>query len=82
MTCTGVVRGRRVELDGDAPFPEGTRVRVFPESSAEEGGDGRPEAGLSLGEWLRQARDVRAQLPETSDSVEVLRSLRESRFAR
>lgn len=35
MTCTGVVRGKQVDLDGDVTLPEGTRVRVIPEESVE-----------------------------------------------
>ncbi len=35
------------------------------------------ERSASLTEWLREARQLRARLPETSDSVEILRQLRE-----
>ena len=33
----------------------------------------------TLSEWLNEARNMRAELPLTSDSVEVLRELREGR---
>ena len=37
------------------------------------------ERSPSLTAWLREARQLRARLPETSDSVEILRQLREER---
>jgi hypothetical protein len=33
----------------------------------------------TLGEWLNKARNMRAELPLTSDSVDILRELREVR---
>lgn len=47
--------------EGDASLPEGTRVTVIPE---------RPGRDVRLLDWLREARELRAQLPFTSDSVE------------
>ena len=79
MTCKGVVRGNVVELEGDVTIPEGTRVRVIPE---EETALGVPRHQLNLQEWLGEARRVRAQLPKTSDSVEILHQLRERRASR
>ena len=38
-----------------------------------------PKKSSNLAEWLRKARQLRARLPETSDSVEILRHLREER---
>lgn len=77
MTCTGVVRGRQVDLEGDESFPEGTRVRIIPEELSTD----RETTG-SLGEWLQQARMGRAQRPATSDSTELLREMREERAGR
>jgi hypothetical protein len=37
------------------------------------------ERSPSLTAWLREARQLRVRLPETSDSVEILRHLREER---
>lgn len=37
------------------------------------------QSSPSLTAWLREARQLRARLPETSDSVEILRHLREER---
>lgn len=72
MTYKGIVKGTVIELEGEVTLPEGTRVNVIPE---------RPvtvlQYPLTLKEWLREACQVRAQLPKTSDSVEMLRQLRE-----
>jgi DNA-binding protein H-NS len=35
--------------------------------------------GTTLAEWLNEARSMRAELPLTSDSVDILRELREVR---
>ena len=35
--------------------------------------------GTTLAEWLNEARNMRAELPLTSDSVDILRELREVR---
>ena len=76
MTCTGVVRGRRVELDGEVTLPEGTRVRVIPEeATAVE----TIEESASLTDWLRRAHEGRARRPATSDSTDLLREIREER---
>jgi hypothetical protein len=37
---------------------------------------------MTLQEWLREARQIRAQLPKTGDAVEILRQLRERRAGR
>ena len=39
----------------------------------------REEELTTLREWLNEARNMRAQLPLTSDSVDILRELREAR---
>lgn len=70
----GIVRGRLVELEDGAHLPEGTRVTVIPEKSAEE--------AYSLDAWLHEARQARAGLPLTSDSVEILDEIRQERADR
>lgn len=40
------------------------------------------ERSPSLTAWLREARQLRARLPETGDSVEILRHVREERSRR
>ena len=79
MTCTGVVRDNRIELDGDVALPEGTRVTIIADEPAPEC-DSRSQ--LTLAEWLDQARELRSRMPMTSDSVEVLREIREERASR
>jgi hypothetical protein len=79
VTYKGIVKGKVIELEGDVAIPEGTRVDIIPE--------GPPAVNLrqhsmTLHEWLQEARQLRAQLPETSDSVEMLRHLREGRASR
>ena len=64
MTYKGVAKGKVIELEGDVALPEGTRVSVVPE---------QPVTVITLKEWTKQARQLRAQLPKTSDSVEILR---------
>jgi hypothetical protein len=73
MTYKGVARGKIIELEGDVALPEGTRVSVVPEQRI---------TVISLKEWLKEARQLRRQLPKTSDSVEILREMRERRASR
>jgi hypothetical protein len=79
MAYRGTVKGNWVELEKGATLPEGARVRITLEDAIPVTAPGK---SWSLREWLRQAREVRAQLPETSDSVEILRQLREGRASR
>jgi hypothetical protein len=73
MTYKGVARGKIIELEGDVALPEGTRVSVVPEQRF---------TVISLREWLNEAHQFRRQLPKTSDSVEILREMRERRAGR
>ena len=79
MTYKGIVRGSVIELEGDAELPEGTRVSIIPEPLNIAWVS--PSA-VTLHEWLAMARGLRAQLPLTSDSVDILRQLRERRASR
>jgi hypothetical protein len=79
MTYKGIVKGKLVELEGDVTLPEGTRVNVIPEETATVN---ISEPSLTLKAWLQEARQIRSQLPKTSDSVEILRQLREERANR
>lgn len=76
MTYKGIVKGNVIELEGEAILPEGTRVSIIPEQPVTINGTQHP---MSLKAWLLGARQVRAQLPQTSDSGEILRKLRERR---
>ena len=73
MTYKGIAKGKIIELDGDVARPEGTRVSVVPES---------PVAVITLKEWLKEARQFRRQLAKSSDSVDILREIREKRASR
>lgn len=73
---TGIARGRLIELEDGATLPDGMRVSIIPEEPV------FVDAVRSLKEWLREARQVRAQLPVTGDSVEIMRQLREGRGVR
>ncbi len=73
MVCKGVVRGNVIKLEGDVALPDGTRVSVVPEQAV---------TVVSLKEWLQEARRLRAQLPRTSNSVDILRHVREKRASR
>ncbi len=73
MTYKGIVKGNVIELEGEAALPEGTRVNIIPEQPFTVN---VPQQPMTLLEWLREAREVQAQLPETSDSVEILQHLR------
>ena len=79
MTYRGVVKGKVIALQDGVALPEGTRVSVIPEESVTAH---VPEHPITLQEWLQAARQVRAQLPETSDSVNILQQLREERASR
>ena len=57
MTYKGIVKGNVIELEGDAALPEGTRVSVIPEQPITVG---VPQYPITLKEWLREARQVRA----------------------
>ena len=79
MPYKGVVKGHVIELEGEAILSEGTRVSIIPEPPIAVA---VPPSAVPLQEWLQDARQVRAQLPTTSDSVELLRQLREERAHR
>jgi hypothetical protein len=79
MTYKGIVKGKVIELEGEAILPEGTRVSIVPEQFVPVT---VPQHPLTLQEWLQEARQVRAQLPKTSDSVEILRQIRQERASR
>ena len=79
MIYRGIVKGNVVHLEDEASLPEGLRVSVIPE---EEFRSVVVEHPQNLKAWLQEARQVRAQLPETSDSVDMLRQLREERASR
>jgi hypothetical protein len=79
MTYKGIVRGSVIELEGNVELPEGTRVSVTPEPLNTAWVS--PPA-LTLHEWLLTTRRLRAQLPLTSDSADILRQLRERRASR
>lgn len=79
MTCTGIVQDGRIVLDGDTALPEGLRVQIIP---LEHGNGAGTVDKLTLGEWLEQVDKVRAALPHTSDSTDLLRQLREERADR
>ena len=79
MTYRGIVKEGLIELEGDVTLAEGTRVSVTPEEPLAI--DSRTST-MTLKEWLQGARQVRAQLTRTGDSVEILRQLREERTNR
>jgi hypothetical protein len=76
MIYKGIVKRGLIELEGEISLPEGTRVSVIPD---------KPLAidihtsAITMKEWLREARQFRARLPKISNSVEILRRLREER---
>jgi hypothetical protein len=79
MIYKGIARGNVIQLEDERTLPEGTRVSVIPEEPVARS---IPEHLLTLQAWLHEARQVRAQLPRTSDSVDILRQLREERASR
>ena len=79
MIYKGVVKGNVVQLEDAVTLPEGLRVSVIPEEPASS--RGVPHS-VTLQAWLREARQVRAYLPKTSDSVDILRRMREERARR
>jgi hypothetical protein len=79
MIYKGIVKGNVVQLEGKAILPEGLRVNVIPEEELRSVVVEHPQ---NLKVWLQDARQVRAQLPETSDSVDILRELRVERASR
>lgn len=79
ITYKGVVKGNVIELKDEVTLPEGICVSVIPEEPVMVSVLEHP---MTLKEWLQEARQVRAQLPKTSDSVEILRQLREGRASR
>lgn len=70
----GIVRGRSIEIEDGALLPEGTRVTIIPEEPTDQ--------TYSLGAWLKETRQVRAQLPLTTDSVDILEEIRQERADR
>lgn len=85
MTRSGVVRGGVVEFENAMTLPEGTRVSIIPSNMEEQDEEWTEEADeptLSLGEWLKQARELRSSLPATSDSTDLLHDMRIQRASR
>ena len=76
MTYKGIVKGKIIEIDEGVALPEGMHVDIIPEWPPAVPLQQHP---MTLKEWLQEARQLRAQLPNTSDSVEILRQLRERR---
>ncbi len=81
MTYKGIVRGSVIELEEGVELPEGTHVSIIPAPQPLHTAWVSPPV-LTLHEWLLTARGLRAQLPLTSDSVDILRQLRERRASR
>jgi hypothetical protein len=79
MIYKGIVKGNVIQLEDDVTLPDGMRVTVAPEEPTVSRG---LKPAITLPEWLHEARQVRAQLPRTSDSVDILRQLREERARR
>jgi hypothetical protein len=79
MIYKGVVKGNVVQLEEAITLPEGMRVSVIPEESVPRGG---MQPLFTLHTWVQEARQVRAHLPPTRDSVELLQQLREERASR
>jgi hypothetical protein len=79
MTYKSIVKGKMIVLGGDVILPAGTRVSVIPE---ETNTISISKPSLTLKTWLQEARQIRSRLPTTSDSVEILRELREERADR
>jgi hypothetical protein len=65
-----------MELEDAVTLPEETRVSVIPEEPVVIIAR---NPSFTLKAWLQEVRQVRAPLPMTSDSVEILRQLREER---
>jgi hypothetical protein len=74
-----IVKSGLTELEGDVTLPEGTLRQCSPDELLAI--DSRTSA-MTLKERLQEARQVRAQFPRASDSVEILRQLREERAHR
>ena len=79
MIYKGIVKGNVIQLEDEVTLPDGMRVTVTPEQPTASRG---LKPSITLQEWLHEARQVRAQLPRTSDSVDILRQLREERASR
>jgi hypothetical protein len=79
MIYRGIVRRGLIELEGEVILPEGTRVSVIAE---EPRAIDTWTSTITLKEWLQGVRQVRAQLPKTSDSAETLQRLRQQRANR
>jgi hypothetical protein len=79
MIYRGIVKRGLIELEGEFILPEGTRVSVIPEEPC---AIDKEMSAITLKEWLQEVRQVRAHLPKTSDSAEILRRLREERTHR
>ena len=79
MIYKGIVKGKVIQLEDEVTLPDGMRVTVTPEEPI---ASRVLQPSIPLQAWLHEARQVRAQLPKTSDSVDILRQLREGRARR
>ena len=74
MIYRGIVKRGLIELEGAVILPEETHVSVIPE---EPYAIDIQTSAITLKECMQKVRQVRAQLPKTGDSGEILRRLRE-----
>jgi hypothetical protein len=75
----GTVRGGVVELDPDVRLRDGTRVYVVLDDTpgSEDAVEDSDAYRSEMRAWLESARELRARLPATSDSSELLRGVRD-----
>jgi len=79
----GVVKDNMVVLEQGAELPEGAEVEVITQGwwLSEEARRNAADRESSR-RWLARCRRHRQQMPKTTDSVQIIREIREARVSR
>ena len=83
MGYKGVVKDNVIVLEKGVKLPEGTEVEVNAQGwwMSEEAKRNATDRE-SFQKWLDECRKHRAQMPKTTDSVQIIREMREARANR
>lgn len=83
MGYKGVVKDNVIVLEKGVKLPEGTEVQVFPQGwwMSEEAMRNATDK-KAFKRLLAECDRIREQMPETTDSVKIIREMREARANR
>ncbi|MBM3210622.1 hypothetical protein FJZ33_00260 [Candidatus Poribacteria bacterium] len=83
MGYKGVVKNNAIVLEDDVELPEGAEVEVTTQGWwLSEGAKRNATDKVSFRRWLARCRKHREQMSKTTDSVQIIREIREARTDR